>query len=296
MKDKKKILDKIKGKKSKASNYSLDDTIISEDPFDIFYNNSPMTCQDIELSDEDTLECGNEVEISKIIESSAVNKPSVVNITNHSINNLNYSQDKDFLAALIKPKEAVKKTTVLEPQIINQVVIYTSSDISFKPVSMYKYPYSADIKYEEGSLFESIYRLFISSLLKIYNSRQEFILKYRNEVLVFKKDVLKATLGLKRLLDNNDIEYEKFDYLIIKGVNISLVVDHLLNEPLTSTYVIPLIISKFRFINGIYYEIDIKKSKRAIKDNQNIVYEYTLEGPIYNIEYKGYFEYKHKIS
>lgn len=317
MKDKKKILNKIKGKKLKSINYNLDETIISEDPFDIFYN-SPITCKNLQDNDfkhetefkSEIESCPDDTEIKSAesfrdfdteitdysVESNGNKENIPENESNVSKNKVNRTNDEDFFAALIKTKENTMNTQKLKPQIINQVKFYTSTIINLNSGSMYKYPHIIDIKFEEGNLFKSIYRLFLSSLAKIYNERQEFIVKYRNEVLIFEKDILKTTEGFKKVLDNNDIDYEINNELFIKGVNISLVVDFLLNEPLTSSYIIPLIISKQRFINGLYYEINIKKSRRAIKDNENILYEYILEGPFYNMDYCDYFNYKHKIT
>ncbi|EEQ82510.1 hypothetical protein NCER_100764 [Vairimorpha ceranae BRL01] len=283
----KKILKKIKGTKKPI----FDEEIIPEDPFDIFYKNSPLSLEDVTLSELDSSFI-DEADTTKII-----SKPSQKDgeSYNHITSPLNKPTQKisedDFLSVLSKPKSVNSHKSFITPKIINQLILYTSDDIVQEAVPMYKFPYMPDLRFEKSNIFKSIYTLFISSLLNIFKSKKDFIMKYKSDILIYKNKELKVSKGLIKLLNSNDIKYEENDFLILKNIDIDLMIDLILNEPLSSTYVIPFIISRHKFINGMYYEVNLKKDKVAVKKNNQVLYKYILDGPFLNQDFIHFLSY-----
>ncbi|WUR02840.1 uncharacterized protein VNE69_03061 [Vairimorpha necatrix] len=356
MKFKKKILDSLKGK----NKYNYDETIVSEDPFDIFYSDFPHTEEvdeekaspktkkikdknpdekdsiknkdeekdslkkssikenkkenlmkdSIKINKKDNLKkdsSKNKDEEEENVKKSSIKENKKDNLKKDSIKNKKDSlkkdridkediiKDDDFLTNLLKPKSHLKDPQIIIPEIINSLEFYSSKNIKLTPLEMFKFPHISDIKYEEGDIFKSLYSLFIRTLLLISKSKQDFIMKYKSDILIYKNDEMLVTKGLERLLKINDINYElQGDFLSIKNIDMKILVDYLVNEPFNSSYVLPFIMSRTRFINGIFYEVNIKKGQAPVKDNDMILYKYILEGPFYSQDYLEYFEYKYK--
>lgn len=213
--------------------------------------------------------------------------------------NSTYTIESDLISSLIVNNEEKKEELRFVPQIINRLRFYSTIDFQRSPIGMYKFPFEQNIKYEETSMFKKTHELFLNSLNNLYKiSKKDFVLKFKEDILFFNSNhkVLLTTCGLQKLFDSNEIEYKiKNNFLHLSNVNISLAMDLIINEPLTSSYILPFLMCKEKFINGMYYEITLNKNKKIVRSEDKLIYSFDINGPFYSYEFKEFFKFKHKI-
>ncbi|KAF9763470.1 hypothetical protein NGRA_1245 [Nosema granulosis] len=268
------------GSVAKENNYQ---DLISDDPFEIFFNSYG---EDILIPQTDNVS----IEIPQFKDKSTTDieiKRKKSKLT-----------DLDFMNIL--KSNAHKKEIIKKPSfgICHQIKILTEKEVASFNMTLYKFPYEMNVKYENSTIFKQIYKIFVNSLKDAYKKykeeKKEFYIKFNNDFLYFGSN-LKITSGIKKILKVNDVSFEeKGDYIYVASDEICLVIDIILNLNLTRSSTMPFLLSTFPFENAMIYTAYLKK-ERTIKQEGVILSSYIFHGPIWVDKCKELLEHNHKV-
>lgn len=265
----------LKKKEDKISAYQ---DLISDDPFEIFFNNYGDTVGEVLTSQRE--------EMIPSKEETGTVKKKKTNLT-----------DLDFMNILKSSKSKIVKNIPLFG-ICSQIKILTDKEVDPFDIVLYKFPYEMNIKYENSNIFKQLFNIFVNSLKDAYKKykeeKKEFFIKFNGEFLHFGSD-LKTTKGIKKLLKTNEISYKEMgEYLYVSSDEVCLVIDVILNLNLSRSSTMPFLLSTFPFENAMIYTAYLKK-ERVMKQEDKILSSYILHGPIWLEECKSLLEHNHKI-
>lgn len=203
---------------------------------------------------------------------------------------------REFLIKRRTEAEHVKKD--LHYAIYTKMKILARHEIEIETRKMYKFPFELDTKNDGSQLFRSLYSEYLVAIRSIFKeyrtNNSEFYLKLGNDFLCFGPE-LRTTKGMRRLLVNNEISFkEEADFLLVEGMEILLVFDYIINVPLSSSFVIPFILSEGQFSNSISFSIRLQKGPVVRKDRE-LLYSYDLLGPLWSGEYTNLTEHEHEF-
>jgi hypothetical protein len=251
----------------------------TDDPFEIFFDNYKENVEEI-LQPEDNNE---NVELLETKEP----KSSKSKLT-----------DNDFMNILkfTKIEKPLKKCNVFG--ISQQIKILSNSELDDFKMTLYKFPFEMNLKFDNSEIIKKIFLIFVSSLKdafqKYKEEKKEFFVKFNCDFLHFGSE-LKTTKGLKKILLANEINFtEEDEFIHIPFNEICLVVDLILNINLTVTSTIPFVLSKYPFENSMVYSVNMKKI-RTIKQEGEIYISYILNGPIWLEFCDDLLEHNNKI-
>ncbi|KAF7682641.1 hypothetical protein TCON_2144 [Astathelohania contejeani] len=201
--------------------------------------------------------------------------------------------DDSFIFEILKrPKEKIKiNTSIQTDTIYNYCKLVTKIDKCPHSEKYYKFPFDNQIKNDRSELFSKIFsewqKAFKAAFFNYKIESKPFYLQIKDEVLVFNGE-LKTTIGFQNKLRDNEIEYTiQNGWCVIKGIDISLVYDFIMNTPVSANKTIPFIISKYEFENAIIYSSKWKSNKPVMK-NGEIYYNYNILGYFIGEDYKEY--------
>ena len=169
----------------------------------------------------------------------------------------------------------------------------------------YKFPHT-QITSEKSKIFDSMKRQYQKALESVFGdfkrSGNEFFVNVGSSVILFHGKKAYVPRAMVHELSTNEIEFENvmpiFEinnnsnnlnnksknienitrntaYLIIEGINVDLLYDHLLNN--SSSKCLPFIFSRYAFLNGIVYVPHVKRLG-VIRDGVGIKYGYRISG------------------
>ncbi|AFM98918.1 hypothetical protein EHEL_090220 [Encephalitozoon hellem ATCC 50504] len=199
-------------------------------------------------------------------------------------------EDSIFEELLLKPKAKPKTESRKMPYgIFTSMALVADKEIQVGERRMYKFPFEVETKNDGSQLFEKMYSEYLiaaKSVFKEYKrSNIRFYMKLKNDFLLF-DSYLRASSGMKKDLIKNEIEFkEEGTFLIVKGIEVALVFDYIINIPMSPSFSIPFILSENQFENGILFSVRLQK-RRAIREGKKILYSYELQGPFWAEDYK----------
>ncbi|ADM12153.1 uncharacterized protein Eint_090230 [Encephalitozoon intestinalis ATCC 50506] len=212
----------------------------------------------------------------------------------------NRMEDAIFEELLVRNKEKPKvEDEKILYGIFTSMVLMADIEIQAQEQKMYKFPFELETKNDGSPLFRRMYSEYLIAIKSAFReykkNNTKFCVKLKNNFLLF-DSCLKATAGLKKELIRNEIVFEEEgSFLIIKGLEIALVFDYIVNIPISSSFCIPFILSQNPFENGILFSVKLQK-KRAIREGKRILYSYELLGPFWADDYKDLIPFCTKIT
>ncbi|KHN69830.1 hypothetical protein M896_040220 [Ordospora colligata OC4] len=242
-------------------------TRVSDDPFDILSNS--IYKQQIKMP-ESSLHTRTEIEDS-VFESMLIKSKT----------NINHAEKKHKHA------------------ILASAMLLTEESINFQEKKMYKFPFDMETRNDGSLLFKKMYLEYLialKSVFKMYKrTRLPFYMKIKNDFLMFGDD-LRITTGMKHELSKNEIDFnEHNDYLIVKEIDMCLVFDCIINAPVSSSFIIPFILSEGQFDNGILFSIRLH-NRCIVKEDSRTLHSYELIGPLWADDYSALLRYSNNSA
>lgn len=211
----------------------------------------------------------------------------------------NPMEDSVFEELLLKTKSEPKnEEKKLCYGIFTSMALVADIEIQIQERRMYKFPFEVETKNDGSQLFEKMYSEYLIAAKSVFReykrSSIRFFMKLKNDFLLF-DSCLKASYGMKKELARNEIGFEEEgSFLIVKGIEVALVFDYIINIPISPSFCIPFILSESQFENGILFSVKLER-KRAIREGKRILYSYELLGPFWADDYKELIHFHTKI-
>ncbi|KMV65503.1 hypothetical protein M970_090240 [Encephalitozoon cuniculi EcunIII-L] len=199
-------------------------------------------------------------------------------------------EDNIFEELLVKSRaEPAIEEEKIPYGIFTSMILMADMEIHAQDQRMYKFPFDPETRNDGSQLFEKMYSEYLIAIKSVFReykrSNIRFYMKFKHEFLVF-DSCLKVTSGMRKELARNEIEFEdEGSLLIIRGVEVALAFDYIVNASLSPSSCIPFILSESPFENGILFSVRLQK-KHAIREGKRILYSYELLGPFWADDYK----------
>lgn len=199
-------------------------------------------------------------------------------------------EDSAFEQLLTRRRaEAKDKRENLPYGIFTSMTVVVDTELHDLEQKMYKFPFEMDTRNDGSVLFTKLYSEYLLAIKSVFRKYKEgnfrFFMKLGPDFLVFDSS-LRATSGLRRELEQNEIEFgEEGPLLVIKEAEIPLVFDYMANIPLSPSLCIPFILSERSFENGILFSVKLRK-RHVVREGSRTLHSYELVGPFWADDHK----------